>query len=659
MRFAVPTGLAGGVRTSAGRVLGVCLAGLTAAMLAGCGVTGSNAPVASAGGPYAAFTSNAVPMTAEASHDPLNGKLTYLWSFGDGAIGTGVQTSHSYAAAGQYAVTVKVTNESQLSSTANTTATIKDVPSAAGKNGIVHGGQQPVSGSTVQIWQVGTTGYGLGATPLGNSVLTDGGGSFVLTGAYSCANAANGADTLVYVTATGGNPGLSSGTSNSALAMMAALGRCGNLTPSSYISINEVTTVASVWALSQFMGIDGKVGSFASSTTGLLNAFATVNNLVNTATGAARAQTPGGNGVAPLQKVNTLADILAPCVNSAGPSSPPCSSLFSTVAPIGGVVPTTTVGAALAIARSPGTNATALLNVETPAAPFQPTVSSVNDWTLTVGYAGGGTVPAGVALDGSGNVWVPNFGNGGASSSVSVLNAVGVPASNSPYAASGGVNGAVALAIDAGNNAWVANKGNNSAVELNSAIAGGALTVGTAGGPYTGVGLNSPAGVAVDGSANVWFANAGNSSLTELASGAYGTGVPVTGIGLNTPKGIAFDNLGDLWVTNTVGGSVTELNPGVSPQLTATFPATGLSSPSSVALDVNGNVWLTDASSAAAAELNHGGAVLSGAGFTDGGVAAANASAIDGNGSFWVADAQSGHVAVRNAAGNAVTPAGG
>jgi hypothetical protein len=35
-----------------------------------------------------------------------------------------------------------------------------------GMPGLVHGGQQPVIGATIQLYAVGTTGYGSAATPL-------------------------------------------------------------------------------------------------------------------------------------------------------------------------------------------------------------------------------------------------------------------------------------------------------------------------------------------------------------------------------------------------------------------------------------------------------------------------------------------------------------
>jgi hypothetical protein len=39
-------------------------------------------------------------------------------------------------------------------------------PAAMAKHGAVHGGQQPVSGATIQLYAVGTTGDGSSSTPL-------------------------------------------------------------------------------------------------------------------------------------------------------------------------------------------------------------------------------------------------------------------------------------------------------------------------------------------------------------------------------------------------------------------------------------------------------------------------------------------------------------
>ncbi|EAR26059.1 hypothetical protein A20C1_09269 [marine actinobacterium PHSC20C1] len=64
--------------------------------------------------PTAAFSSevseNLVAFDAAASSDPDGTIISYAWSFGDGATGDGITPSHAYAAAGDYTVTLTVTD---------------------------------------------------------------------------------------------------------------------------------------------------------------------------------------------------------------------------------------------------------------------------------------------------------------------------------------------------------------------------------------------------------------------------------------------------------------------------------------------------------------------------------------------------------------------
>jgi hypothetical protein len=93
----------------------------------------------------------------------------------------------------------------------------------AGRQGVVDGGQQPVSGATIQLYAVGTTGDGSAATALlSPAVTTDVNGGFALTGLFMCPSSSS----LVYVVATGGNPGLGGSVNNANLALMAALVAC-------------------------------------------------------------------------------------------------------------------------------------------------------------------------------------------------------------------------------------------------------------------------------------------------------------------------------------------------------------------------------------------------------------------------------------------------
>ena len=74
---------------------------------------------------------------------------------------------------------------------------------ASGAKGLVQGGQQPVSGATVQLYAVGTGGYGSASRGLlSTPVLTNASGGFSINQSYTC----NSGD-LIYLAATGGNPG--------------------------------------------------------------------------------------------------------------------------------------------------------------------------------------------------------------------------------------------------------------------------------------------------------------------------------------------------------------------------------------------------------------------------------------------------------------------
>ncbi len=93
-------------------------------------VTISAPPVAVAGGPYSGTAGTAISFSGAASNDPRNEPLTYAWAFGDGSTGAGVAPTHTYAAAGTFMVTLKVTNTDTLSSVATATATVAPAPQA-------------------------------------------------------------------------------------------------------------------------------------------------------------------------------------------------------------------------------------------------------------------------------------------------------------------------------------------------------------------------------------------------------------------------------------------------------------------------------------------------------------------------------------------------
>lgn len=88
------------------------------------------------------------------------------------------------------------------------------------------------------------------------------------------------------------------------------------------------------------------------------NAFVTASSLASLSTGVALATTPGGNGTVPQTEINTLANVLARCINSTGPAFASCATLFSDAKSGGtsGTTPTDTATAAINMAHNPASN---------------------------------------------------------------------------------------------------------------------------------------------------------------------------------------------------------------------------------------------------------------------------------------------------------------
>jgi streptogramin lyase len=533
--------------------------------------------------------------------------------------------------------------------------TAGSVPGAA-VQGMVHGGQQPIVGAKVYLYAANTTGYGNAAVSLlqsaggtvpdgsGNYYYpTQSGGTFSISGDFTCPSAGS----QVYLYAVGGDPGLGDGT-NAAIGLMAALGTCGSLSSAPYVVINEISTVATAYSIAGF-ATDATHVSSSSSTlataTDVPNAFATVTNLESLGRGVALATTPNGNGVVPQGEIDILADILAACVNSAGPSSTPCSTLFSN-AMNGNSQPAETATAAINIAHNPGANVATIFGLLPSNRPFQPTGEvAPNDFTIAVTYTGGGldgtgVAPLGVAIDASGDVWVPNF----SASSLSEFNSNGVPKTGSPFSAAG-LDNPTSVAIDTYGSAWVANYNGNDISEFNSQ---GQKISGPPG--FTGGGLNEPYGIAIDNVGNAWAANFGGNSLSEFESNASG-GLALSGPSgfgdqvLAGPAGIAADTAGDVWTANYIsakGGlaeAVPSASPGQPPTVTL-FSGGGLNAPYGVAIDGSGNAWTTNRGGpGSVSEFKSNGTAITGtSGYTGGGLTNPYGIAIDGAGNVWAAD---------------------
>jgi len=472
-------------------------------------------------------------------------------------------------------------------------------------SGNVHGGQNPVGGSVVKLWETTTTGYGVApsATLVASTTTASGTGAFSFPTANVPANCTTGP--FAYITASGGDPtGATTNNLNTGILLVAMLGSCSTTGANTNVTINEVTTVAAAYALSGFAtDVSGTIGIGAPSTNsqGLKDAVANAALLANTATGTANPST--SSLLLPTAMLNTLGNSLAACVNTSSTASSlssACSSLYAyTTPPVGSspAAPTDTFGAALNMAHYPGNNVTNIVSLGATAGAFQSTVVSGNGSTtaqndLTLGIAipnstqqGAATAPVGIAIDNTDDVWII----GGIGSSANYItevtdSAAGLVTTNATVSSLATNETLRYGAFDTSGNLWMSLKSHTGAgvVELPS----GSGPSGT----YTQYTFNAstttPAGdadldqntyyVAIDGSNNVWTASYGaagnctaagtlvsatNCEVVEFPASAPGTPVYTFGSNALGPvsdpsvRGMAADAsstayAGNIWSTN-------------------------------------------------------------------------------------------------------------
>ncbi len=421
--------------------------------------------------------------------------------------------------------------------------------------GSIHGGLTPLSGAHIYLLAANTTGYGqpsvslLTSSATGNSdsvgayVISDSAGNFSIPSGFSCSST-----TQIYLYAQEGNSGAGV---NSNIGMLAALGTCPtgtNVTPS-IVAMNEVSTVATAYAISGFATDATHVSSSGTplALTDIANAFANAANLYIATTGTPITTTPAGNGTVPSKLINTLADLLSACIDSAGPAFTPCTTLFSNALPQSGTAPTDTASAAIDIAHNPGANVAALFSLASSATPFGPALASTpNDFTLGINFTGGGlNGPYAAAIDAEGNAWFTNLGN----NAITKLSPLGAPLTSAQGNTNGTPIGPVGIAFDLSGDPWVVSAVTSSLTKYDSS---GALLSPSNG--YTGGGLAVPQGLASDGLGNIWVTNY-LGSVSKFSNGGLAIS-PSTGYqggGILGPVAIAIDAAGAAWVTNTKG----------------------------------------------------------------------------------------------------------
>ena len=476
------------------------------------------------------------------------------------------------------------------------------VSSAAKVGGHVHGGNQPVAGATVNLYFAGQNGIANSAQLVATTTSADDGyGSFSFTKApdggtntgttntFSCPGAPG--SPFVYIVARGGNTlnTHNPAVNNPASVFLAPMGLCSDINASTFISMSEGVTVATVAAVHQYMNVNtGVIGSdgILTSYNGLANSFRLVSNMVDLSSGQTLPSvvhtgipTTVSITATPEQaKLNQIANIISACVNTtsgasgqSGSNANACDTLFANAVPPTSSSTTSTPGVTFSPATdvlqatyymftnptsTNQTNLTALYNLSPGSgAPYQPTLTAVpSDWSIGIRYQASGVCGTGtnqpihnpydLNIDGNGNVWVANDQPGG--SSLFELSFNGTPVTCQPIggASHGGTIDSGPGAPGSPGNVWVGDLENKIIYRYDS----------NGGSPLQFPVPVAPYALAADGVGNVYFSSINPGAVWKIAAAAT-TSLAVAPVQISTnvgaiPTRILVDGNGAIWASS-------------------------------------------------------------------------------------------------------------
>jgi len=182
-----------------------------------------------------------------------------------------------------------------------------------------------------------------------------------------------------------------------------------------------------------------------------------------------------------------------------------------------------------------------------------------------------------VALDRSGNLYVADEGNNmirkiDTNGNVTTLAGNTNSGSQNGHGTNAGLWGPSGVAVDGSGNVYVADQNNNMIRKIDpsgnvTTWAGNKTATnawGWSGGFIDGIGTNAafsgPIGVAVDGSGNVYVADKFNSAIRRIDTNDVVTTVIADSSVFYGPMGVAVDRTGNLFVADTDGNAIREIS---------------------------------------------------------------------------------------------------
>ncbi len=254
-------------------------------------------------------------------------------------------------------------------------------------------------------------------------------------------------------------------------------------------------------------------------------------------------------------------------------------------------------GSGVVYIADPGTRGYIFVETPSGSAYTQSTLNETGNAPLS-----GQPIPGGVAIDGAGNLFFSNSWNnntyGNSISSVQYYNgSIYMTQLLADPQQENGLTGPLGLAADPNGNIYVADTGNNRVVEemylsgvTYDVPAGYALQL------VVASGLSGPQAVAADANGDVYIADTGNNRIlleTPAAGGSFVQSV-LFNSGLNAPAGVAVDSFGDVFISDTGNKRVLMETLSGTQYTESVIPLTGLVSPQGMAVDAAENLFIAD-----------------------------------------------------------------